>query len=52
MQVDVQQKVLIPGVQDGCEPGQRLEPWPAVGQFEESLGGGLEQEVIQEPRVS
>jgi hypothetical protein len=42
MQVDVEQEVLIPGVQDSGEPGQRLEPWPALGQFEESLGGGLE----------
>jgi hypothetical protein len=52
MQVDVEQEVLIPGVQDGGEPRQRLEPWPALSQFEKSLGGSLEQEVIQESRVS
>ena len=52
MQVDVEQEILVPGVQDGGEPGQSLEAWPALGEFEESLRGGLEQEVIQEPRIS
>jgi hypothetical protein len=42
MQVNVEQELLIPGVQDGGEPGQRLEPWPALAQVEQSLGGGLE----------
>jgi hypothetical protein len=42
MQMDVEQEVLVPGVQDGGKPGQRPEPWPALSQFEQSLGGGLE----------
>jgi hypothetical protein len=52
MQVAVELEVLVPGVQDGSEPGQRLEPWPALGQFEQRLGGGLEEKVVQAPRVS
>jgi hypothetical protein len=34
MQVNVEQEVLIPGVQDGGKSGQSLEPWPALGEFE------------------
>jgi len=31
MQVNMEQEVLIPGMKDGGEPGQRLEPRPVLG---------------------
>jgi hypothetical protein len=51
MQVDVGVEILVPGVKYCGEAGLGLEPWPALSQLEQSLGGSLEEEVVQEPRV-
>jgi hypothetical protein len=47
MQVGMESEFLAPGVKDGGEAGFRPETVPPLGEFDEGLGGGLEQQIIE-----
>jgi len=52
VEVDVGGELLVPCVQDSGAPGQGVEPWPSLGELEQGLGGGLEEQVVKEPLVA